>query len=47
MTKLKLLTKIAIANSNTLAVTSSVTLLTADPPKKRLVARWLVVVCQF
>ena len=49
MTKPKLLTNIAsrshavglIANSNTLAATSSVTPLTADPPQKRLVARWL------
>ena len=31
-----------IANSNTLAATSSVTPLTADPLQKRLVARWLV-----
>lgn len=31
-----------IAHSNTFAATSSVIPLTADPPKKRLVARWLV-----
>ena len=42
MTELELLTKIAIVNGNTLAATSSVIPATADPPKKRLVARWLI-----
>jgi hypothetical protein len=50
MTKPKLLTNITqrshavklIANSNTLAATSSLTPTTAHLRKKRLVARWLV-----